>query len=86
MAKISLSVLLTVFNLYLPEAYLQIFSSDFGEYLLDFCFNIAPQPSLEASVSMMKYWSSKGNYRGFKSFTLSFIILTSFMSSELKYF
>jgi hypothetical protein len=54
MAKISLSVLLIAFNLYLPEAYLQIFSSDFGEYLLGFCFNITSQPSLEVSISMMK--------------------------------
>jgi hypothetical protein len=54
MTDISLSVLLTIFNLYLPEAYLQIFSSNFDEYLFDLCFNIAPQPSLEVSVLMMK--------------------------------
>jgi len=53
-AKISLSVLFIAFSLYFPEAYLHIFSSNFGEYLCGFCFNIAPHPNLDAFVSVMK--------------------------------
>jgi hypothetical protein len=53
-AKISLSVLFIAFNLYFPEAYLHIFSSNFDEYFWGLCLSIAPHPITDASVSIMK--------------------------------